>query len=211
MSIGVQILNSSTKEIVEISKLLGEGSTRTLADANEAEFLAVISALDKLIEMKVFKEKIAIYTDSKLISDMFRYIATPDNKKLRRLCSKIRKRAQKFVNLNIKWIPRKENKLAHTLCHKAFNNLIPEKEKKKKNKKSLQERLDEIEISYLQDNMYIALSSKKDKRYIINLNEYSCTCKYFIYQNSSERQKCKHIIKAEILRNEIENSYKERV
>ena len=73
---------------------------------NQAEYLAIISALKKFENSK---EEITIYSDSKNTVNQLNHKFAINNEKLRTLAQEAWVIMGKFSNLSIKWIPREEN------------------------------------------------------------------------------------------------------
>ena len=73
---------------------------------NQAEYLAIISALNKFIESE---EQITIFSDSKNTVNQLNHEFAINNEQLRNLARQAWELIGKFSNLSIVWIPRKEN------------------------------------------------------------------------------------------------------
>jgi ribonuclease HI len=73
---------------------------------NQAEYLAIISALNKYADSNV---EITIYSDSRNTVNQLNHEFAINNEKLRNLARKAWGVIGKFPNLTIVWIPRKEN------------------------------------------------------------------------------------------------------
>ena len=73
---------------------------------NQAEYLAIISALNKYVDSN---EEITIYSDSKNTVNQLNHDFAINNEQLRTLAQEAWSVIGKFSNLSIKWIPRKEN------------------------------------------------------------------------------------------------------
>jgi len=73
---------------------------------NQAEYLAIISALNKFIESE---EQITIFSDSKNTVNQLNHEFAINNEQLRNLARQAWEMIGKFSNLSIVWIPRKEN------------------------------------------------------------------------------------------------------
>ena len=72
---------------------------------NQAEYMAIISALNKFIE----SDDVTIYSDSKNTVNQLNHEFAINNEELRRLAREAWEIIGKFSNLSIKWVPRKEN------------------------------------------------------------------------------------------------------
>jgi len=73
---------------------------------NQAEYLAIISALKKFVSLE---DEIVIYSDSKNTVSQLNHEYAINNEQLRLLAREAWELIGKFSNLQIKWIPRKEN------------------------------------------------------------------------------------------------------
>ncbi len=73
---------------------------------NQAEYLAIISALNKHVGSK---EEITIYSDSKNTVNQLNHEFAINNERLRELAREAWRLVGKFSNLTIVWIPRNEN------------------------------------------------------------------------------------------------------
>jgi len=73
---------------------------------NQAEYLAIISALNKFVNSK---EDITIFSDSKNTVNQLNHEFAINNEQLRNFARDAWSIIGKFSNLSIVWIPRKEN------------------------------------------------------------------------------------------------------
>ena len=73
---------------------------------NQAEYLAIISALKKFEETN---DEIIIYSDSKNTVNQLNHEFAINNEQLRTLAREAWQLMAKFTNLQIKWVPREEN------------------------------------------------------------------------------------------------------
>ena len=73
---------------------------------NQAEYLAIISALKKFVDSD---ESIIIYSDSKNSVNQLNHEFAINNEQLRNLAREAWSIIAKFSNLSIQWVPRKEN------------------------------------------------------------------------------------------------------
>ncbi len=73
---------------------------------NQAEYLAIISALKKFIDSN---NEITILSDSKNTVSQLNHEFAINNERLRELAREAWELIGKFSNLTISWIPRKEN------------------------------------------------------------------------------------------------------
>ena len=73
---------------------------------NQAEFLAIISALKKFVDSS---KQITIYSDSKNTVNQLNHDFAINNEQLRVLAQEAWLLIGKFSDLSITWIPRKEN------------------------------------------------------------------------------------------------------
>ena len=73
---------------------------------NQAEYLAIISALNKFVDSKY---EITIFSDSKNTVNQLNHEFAINNEQLRNFAREAWSIIAKFPNLSIVWIPRKEN------------------------------------------------------------------------------------------------------
>jgi ribonuclease HI len=73
---------------------------------NQAEYIAIISALKKFVETK---EEVAIYSDSKNTVSQLNHDYAINNEQLRALAREAWELLAKNPKIKISWIPRKEN------------------------------------------------------------------------------------------------------
>jgi len=93
---------------------------------NYAEYMALLKALEKLIALEMFDEKIVIKTDSLLVANQLngRYKVRSYN--LFSIYMRIMKLMSRFQDIRVDWIPREENKEADTLSRKGYVKYIEE-------------------------------------------------------------------------------------
>lgn len=93
---------------------------------NVAEYMALVKALQWLLENNLGSSKVEVKSDSKLIVNQL----TGDYKvKARRIVSLYKQvllLKSKFQDIQIKWVPREMNKEADTLTNKAYNKALQE-------------------------------------------------------------------------------------
>jgi len=73
---------------------------------NQAEYLAIISALNKFVDSK---DEITIFSDSKNTVNQLNHEFAINNEELRNLAREAWRIIGKYTTLSIIWIPRKEN------------------------------------------------------------------------------------------------------
>jgi ribonuclease HI len=93
------------------------------ATSNGAEYLALIEGLEALRDLGVCKEWVNITGDAKSIIDQMQGLATVNSSSIKPLFQRARRLARWFRNLNYRWTPRKDNKLADTLTRKAMRQI----------------------------------------------------------------------------------------
>lgn len=96
---------------LELSLYIGHGTN------NHAEMTALIIALGEL--EKLNPESSTIYTDSELVFDLMNDIKRPRGANIAILLTQAKRHANNLANLEIKWIDRKENKIADKLAREA--------------------------------------------------------------------------------------------
>ncbi len=103
------------KKVIEKSKSLGETTN------NVAEYNGLLLAL-KVLERDDIKN-IIICTDSKLVFSQVRGLWKVKNEKIAFLLDKIRKKLTKYEAVDLRLIPREENKEADKLVNKELDSL----------------------------------------------------------------------------------------
>lgn len=119
-AIGVVI--EKTNEILKFSKFIGRATN------NQAEYQAVIFALEKAKELKA--EEIDLYLDSQLIANQLNRKYKIKNKDLSALFIKTWNLGLNFKRITYTYIPREKNKEADRLVNQALKKV---KSKKIKN------------------------------------------------------------------------------
>jgi len=113
---GVVILENK-KIIIEYSEFLGKKTN------NEAEYLAVIRALEKLHEIlneEIKNIKLNLYSDSEFLIKQLNGEYKVKADKIKPLFNKVQK-LKENLKLNVSWIPRGENEKADLLANKGID------------------------------------------------------------------------------------------
>lgn len=154
---------------------------------NVAEYTALIKALEKAIEEQV--DSIKIYGDSQLVVRQINGFYAVRSPRLFPLYEKVMELLKHFRKWKIGWIPRENNKEADNLSTKAFLDYMESINRAKT------ERLKHCKILKLSDEKW------QCGKYIVDISQPSCSCKYFEKINNAfllKRDniivKCKHII-----------------
>jgi ribonuclease HI len=79
---------------------------------NEAEYLAIISALNNVINKH---SQIMILSDSQLVVNQINHIYAINNENLRRLASQVWVLEKKFDKFELRWLQRSQNKAGKML------------------------------------------------------------------------------------------------
>jgi len=90
---------------------------------NQAEYIALLEGLKKLLELDINKNVI-IYMDSQLIVRQIKGVYKIRNKKLKEYYKKIVKLLDKIENWKIKHINREENEIADKLANDAIDSYL---------------------------------------------------------------------------------------
>lgn len=196
MTLGIQISNMTTYEEFLFSEHIG-----SRGDSNFAEAQAIIKSLMKLMEICKKDDIITICGDNQEIIYTVNKILALGMKRIKRKPHKyiitIVNLMYNFQNITLKWIPRNLNSKAHSLSREPFAEKYTEYRAKK------------INVEYINDNVFLAQSSKdKNIYYTVDLGLCTCTCRFFKFQHWRERKKCKHIIAAENFNVHCNNSSK---
>ena len=118
-AIGAVIKDEQQKELVRISRYIGEGTN------NQAEYQAVIDALKAAAEFKV--GQVTLYLDSELVAKQLAGSYKVRNLFLFSLYREAVELSKKFANLSIVHIPHEENSEAHALAKAALNRFVKQK------------------------------------------------------------------------------------
>ncbi len=117
------------KEPITQSYFLGNNRTN-----NEAEYAALVFALNHGKWLGIEQEKIRIYGDSKLVISQVNGIWKTKKPHLRKMRDIALRNLESYTNVNLEWIPRESNELADRMSNVALldNGIKLFKRKKKK-------------------------------------------------------------------------------
>jgi ribonuclease HI len=93
------------------------------ATSNGAEYLALIEGLEALRDLGIRKEWVSITGDAKSIIEQMQGVATVNSSSIKPLFHRARRLSRWFRNLNYRWTPRRDNKLADLLTRKAMRQI----------------------------------------------------------------------------------------
>jgi len=93
---------------------------------NVAEYTALAKALEWLVANNLVSEKVEIKGDSKLVVNQLAGIYKVKGKRIIPLYKQVLLLKTKFSDIEIKWIPREENKEADRLTNIAYNKALQE-------------------------------------------------------------------------------------
>ncbi|MDD2807174.1 MAG: ribonuclease HI family protein [Patescibacteria group bacterium] len=113
---GIGVVIDFNGKIIELKKYLGEATN------NQAEYQAVILALEKLVELDV--KEADFYLDSELVQRQLSGIYKVKNKDLAPLFVKVWNLKQKFGKLKFTHIYREDNKQADQLVNQAIDKAL---------------------------------------------------------------------------------------
>lgn len=108
------IINSGGERIREVARLIGHATN------NVAEYQALQCALEQALELQA--ESLKIFTDSELLYRQMIGEYQIKNEQLKVIFETIQKLAANFQMLEIKHIPREQNKEADRLANSVFKN-----------------------------------------------------------------------------------------
>ncbi len=111
-AIGVAIEDDEGDVVASISRRIG------LATNNEAEYAAVIAALEKAAEMGV--SEVVLMADSELVVKQLRGEYKVKKAHLKPLIQRVLVLGGRFESLTVRHIPRSRNARADALANKAF-------------------------------------------------------------------------------------------
>ena len=93
---------------------------------NVAEYTALAKALEWLVANNLVSEKVEIKGDSKLVVNQLAGIYKVKGKRIIPLYKQVLLLKTKFSDIEIRWIPRGENKEADRLTNIAYNKALQE-------------------------------------------------------------------------------------
>jgi len=93
---------------------------------NVAEYTALARALEWLVANNLVSEKVEIESDSKLVVNQLAGVYKVKGKRIIPLYEQVLLLKTKFSDIEIKWIPRGENKEADRLTNIAYNKALQE-------------------------------------------------------------------------------------
>lgn len=93
------------------------------ANANAAEYLALIEGLEALVDMRLEHERILVCGDSKSVIRQMQGTAGVSSASVKPLYRKARSLADEFEHLRWNWLPRAQNRAADALSRVALRLL----------------------------------------------------------------------------------------
>ena len=115
-AIGIIIYNEDKKKIAEFSKFVGSRTN------NQAEYLAVIEALKKIVEIPDNNPEVHCLLDSELVVEQLNQRYKLKNEGLKPLFWEIRELVMKLGGkIQFEYISRNKNKLADKLVNEALD------------------------------------------------------------------------------------------
>ena len=114
-AIGVVLKDEAGKTVATISRCLGATTN------NQAEYSAIIAALEKAISLGV--KQVTIKSDSELVVNQINGQYKVKNAGLRTMYSKVVRLTGQLEKFSISYIPREQNRAADALCNKALDNI----------------------------------------------------------------------------------------
>jgi ribonuclease HI len=107
----------------EIAYGFGLFAQKHLVNSNLAEYLALIEALEALLDLRIGNEYIEIRGDAKCVIDQMTGVASISSPPTQRLYQRARKLAAQFNHLSWGWVPRAKNKPADKLSRRGLYQL----------------------------------------------------------------------------------------
>lgn len=93
---------------------------------NVAEYTALVKALQWLLEKNLGSAKVEVKSDSQLIVNQLTGDYKVKSKRIVSLYKQVLLLKRKFQDIEIKWVPREENREADRLTNKAYNKALQE-------------------------------------------------------------------------------------
>ncbi len=112
-----------TRDITEIAYGFGLFAQKQTVNSNLAEYLALIEALEALLDFRIMHEHIEIRGDAKCVIDQMTGAASISSPATQRLYQRARKLANQFIHLSWCWVPRNKNKPADKLSRRGLYQL----------------------------------------------------------------------------------------
>lgn len=185
MCIGVYIIKKEGNETIKEEYITK--SYENPESAQIAELLAIKAALERLDSLTEKNSIIRIFTDNLLVVNTINYKIIKGKDNFISILEEILEKIKKYDNIQIKWIPRKENKKAHRLCRSLYKQMM------------LRYKAKSFNVKKIKDGKYLVQHRKKRKlRYKVNLNKRTCNCEWFFKRRNVENIKCEHIIAVEM-------------
>lgn len=117
------VISSNGKAIHSSYGLAGEPFSKDSTN-NVAEYTALVRALEWLVDNNLASDKVEIKSDSKLVVNQLDGIYKVKGKRIIPLYKQVLLLKTKFSDIEIKWIPREENKEADRLTNIAYNKAL---------------------------------------------------------------------------------------
>jgi ribonuclease HI len=119
------VVKSDGKTIHTDYGIAGEPFSKD-STSNVAEYTALIKALRWLLENNLGSMKVEIKSDSQLIVNQLAGDYKVKAKRIMSLYKQVLVLKRKFRDIQIKWIPRENNREADKLTNKAYNKALQE-------------------------------------------------------------------------------------
>jgi len=113
-----------TRDDTEIAYGFGLFAQKQTVNSNLAEYLALIEALEALLDLQIRNEHIEIRGDAKCVIDQMTGAASISSLSTQRLYRRARKLANQFRYLTWGWVPRNKNKPADKLSRRGLYQLF---------------------------------------------------------------------------------------
>jgi len=113
-----------TRDDIEIAYGFGLFAQKQTVNSNLAEYLALIDALEALLDLRIRNEHIEIRGDAKCVIDQMTGAASISSPVTQMLYQRARKLANQFNHLSWGWVPRAQNKQADKLSRRGLYQLF---------------------------------------------------------------------------------------
>ena len=173
-------------------KFEGSGVVAENSTNNVAEYSALIEAVRKALSLGI--KKVMIRGDSQLVIRQLLGVYAVRSPRILPLYDELSRLLDKFDDVELEWVPRKQNAHADALSTKAYLDYMYEKQVQRALEIKDEEikQLDEIHF--------------KVRSYDVNVEKPSCTCpafanlnKYYLLKRDNIIVPCKHIIAVMLL------------
>ena len=111
------IINNENKILFQDAFYVG------ITTNNNAEYIALLKAIEKLIEMDTLQANLLFFSDSKLMVNQINGQYKINKDHIKEYVSKINEYKSKFLSSKFEYIPREQNRQADKLCNQVLDKI----------------------------------------------------------------------------------------